>query len=478
LLADIESGLVDIVVVYKVDRLTRSLSDFAKIIEVFDRQGASFVAVTQQFNTTSSMGRLTLNILLSFAQFEREVTGERIRDKIAASKRKGMWMGGFVPLGYDVQDRKLVINKKEAEQVRYIFRRYNELDSVRELKRDLDEKGFHSKPRITPNGKRYGGVPIAKGNLYEILRNPVYIGEIRHKQQNHPGQHEPIIARDLWEETQARLDRNRQGHKQRGASRNVSPLRGKLFDEDGERLTPTFAYTRGSKYRYYCSQFLTGGKDQSRKGWRLPAQEIEDAVSASLKQFLSDQSRWIDAWKQNGLPFDQFGAVADAIKIDALGSVPKQTEFDMIDRVEISPKGLTLHVTFEPLSVPGIVLTFFAPMVMKRRGVGMRLIVGENALPKVDPVLLKAVAKAHNWFAEIASGSIASGADIARREGVTRHYVNELLPLAFLDPKIVKAIIDGRQPVELTAEVLTRHTEISMRWDEQKKQLGFPVIAN
>ena len=158
------------------------------------------------------MGRLALNILLSFAQFEREVTGERIRDKIAASKRKGMWMGGFVPLGYDAQDRKLVINKKEAEQVRYIFRRYNELDSVRELKRDLDEKGIHSKPRVTPAGKRYGGVPIAKGNLYEILRNPVYIGEIRHKQQSHPGQHEPIIARDLWEETQARLDRNRQGH--------------------------------------------------------------------------------------------------------------------------------------------------------------------------------------------------------------------------------------------------------------------------
>ena len=249
-------------------------------------------------------------------------------------------------------------------------------------------------------------------------------------------------------------------------------MRGKLFDEDGERLTRTFAYTRESKYRYYCSHFLIGAKDESRKGWRLPAQEIEDAVSVSLQQLLADQSRWIDAWKQNGLPFDQFGVVADAIKIDALSPGPKQGGFDMIDRVEISSKGLTIHVTFDPLLVPGIMLKFFTPMVMKRRGVGMRLIVGENAPPKVDPVLLKAVAKAHNWFAEIASGSIASGADIARREGVTTRYVNQLMPLAFLAPEIIKLIIGGRQPMELSAESLIKRSEITMHWDNQKASLN------
>jgi len=202
LLADIGSGLVDVVVVYKVDRLTRSLADFAKMVEVFDAHDVSFVAVTQQFNTTTSMGRLTLNVLLSFAQFEREVTGERIRDKIAASKRKGLWMGGVPPLGYDVRDRCLVINEAEAATVRMIYQRYLRLGSVRLLKHELDRCGTISKIRVSRKGVRSGGQPFSRGALYELLANPLYIGDVRHRRERHSGQHPPILHRSLWERTQ------------------------------------------------------------------------------------------------------------------------------------------------------------------------------------------------------------------------------------------------------------------------------------
>src|SRR6202047_286169 len=205
LLDDIRARKLDVVVVYKVDRLTRSLADFAKMVELFDAHAVSFVAVTQQFNTTSSMGRLTLHVLLSFAQFEREVTGERIRDKIAASKRRGMWMGGTVALGYDVSDHRLVINPAEAETVKGIFQRYLELRSVRLLKDDLDRRGIISNIRLSRNGQRSGGKDISRGVLYELLSNPVYIGEIRHRKERHPGQHEPIMERELWERAQRQL---------------------------------------------------------------------------------------------------------------------------------------------------------------------------------------------------------------------------------------------------------------------------------
>jgi DNA invertase Pin-like site-specific DNA recombinase len=209
LLADVSAGKVDVVVVYKVDRLTRSLSDFAKIVEVFDKNGVSFVSVTQQFNTTSSMGRLTLNILLSFAQFEREVTGERIRDKIAASKKKGLWMGGMPSLGYDVNDRKLVINEEEAKTVRHIFRRYLELKSVRLLKADLDAHGIVSKAREASDGSAYGSKPLARGALYLMLQNRVYRGETVHKDNSYPGEHDAIVDEHLWNEVQVILRTNR-----------------------------------------------------------------------------------------------------------------------------------------------------------------------------------------------------------------------------------------------------------------------------
>jgi DNA invertase Pin-like site-specific DNA recombinase len=272
LLADIEEDLVDVVIVYKVDRLTMSLSDFAKMVEIFDGHQVSFVAVTQQFNTTTSMGRLTLNVLLSFAQFEREVTGERIRDKIAASKRKGMWMGGLVPLGYEVRDRQLAVVDSEAATVRHIFQRYCELGSVRLLKEDLDRDGLRSKLRVARNGSRSGEQAFSRGALYTLLSNPIYIGDVRHKGVRFAGQHQSIVELSIWDKTQEllRLHTVRADDKPVGSM--SSPLAGKLFDEKGERLTPTHAVKGNRRYRYYIScSLLKGTARKSGQTWRVPA---------------------------------------------------------------------------------------------------------------------------------------------------------------------------------------------------------------
>src|SRR5215467_8715801 len=257
LLADLTAGRVDIVVVYKIDRLTRSLTDFAKIVEIFDARGASFVSVTQQFNTTTSMGRLTLNILLSFAQFEREVIGERIHHKIAASKKKGMWMGGVPPLGYRVRDRKLVIIDGEAEMVRTIFRRYAELGSVRVLKDELGVRGIKSKFWTSASGLLRGGKPFSRGALYLMLQNRLYRGEIVHKGKSHPGEHTPIIEQPLWAAVQAQLAGNAAERNSGTNTRQPSLLAGLLFDGDGNRMTPTHAVKNGVRYRYYVSRPLT-----------------------------------------------------------------------------------------------------------------------------------------------------------------------------------------------------------------------------
>jgi site-specific DNA recombinase len=302
LLADINGGTIDVVVVYKVDRLTRSLADFAKMVEVFDARGVSFVAVTQQFNTTTSMGRLTLNVL-SFAQFEREVTGERIRDKIAASKQKGMWMGGLVPIGYDVVDRRLVVNQTEAETVREIFQRYLELGSVRLLMEDLNRRGVRSKVRIARNGNQSGGNLFFRGALYELLSNPIYIGEIRHKGVRHSGLHEPIIDRELWESAQLLLRSHAAArHTPRARKSATSPLTGRLFDESGQSLTPSHAVKGERRYRYYVSRNLINGTpDSGRSGWRLRRQRLNAPSLRRLRRYLamrprSQMPRWRLVW--------------------------------------------------------------------------------------------------------------------------------------------------------------------------------------
>jgi site-specific DNA recombinase len=296
LLGDIAEGKVDVVVVYKIDRLTRSLFDFAKIVEAFDAKGVSFVSITQQFNTNTSMGRLTLNVLLSFAQFERELAGERIRDKIAASKKKGMWMGGLPPLGYDVRGRKLVVNADEARTVLHIFRRYVELRSVRVLKAELEEAGIRSKRRIYGDGARCGGQKFSRGALYLMLQNRIYRGEITHKGNAYPGEHSAIVDKPLWDQVQAVLAENRVDREKGSYAKQPSLLAGLAFDEMGERLTPSHAVKKGTRYRYYVSRSLIIGTAKAQsKGRRIPAGNLETLVINRLCAFLTDQGAILDA---------------------------------------------------------------------------------------------------------------------------------------------------------------------------------------
>jgi DNA invertase Pin-like site-specific DNA recombinase len=487
LLGDINQGLIDVAVVYKVDRLTRSLADFAKMVEVFDAHGVSFVAVTQQFNTTTSMGRLTLNVLLSFAQFEREVTGERIRDKIAASKRKGMWMGGFVPLGYDVGDRRIVIEEREAETVRHVFRRYQELGCVRLLKEDLDRRGVVSKRRISKTGIASGGHSFSRGALYALLSNPIYVGEIRHKNLRHPGQHQAIVDRAVWERTQQQLQEHRVRAKSHDASFEKSPLTGRLVDENGAGLTPSHARKGERKYRYYISRnFPAQGLAPSRLGWRLPARELEDRVAAAIGEMLGDESAVLEAAQKTDINSSQVDSVLHAARTwrHRFQSEAEQTSAigALVDRVELKSDGIRVSIK---LPIAGaeksraqlpdqvtIARTF--PMQLKRRGVELRLSVGDHnrSAAIVDLSLLKAVARAYRWFNEISTGKARSLAAIAAREGLAVRYVGRLMRLAFLAPEIVESIVEGRQPTTLTAEALTRRVELPLSWCSQKTALN------
>src|SRR3984893_8046584 len=300
LLADIRGGRIDIIVVYKVDRLTRSLADFARLVEIFDVQGVSFVSVTQQFNTTSSMGRLTLNVLLSFAQFEREVTGERIRDKIAASKKKGMWMGGNVPLGYDASERTLVINSAEAETVRCIFTLYRELGSVRRVKEEADLLGLSAKRSTTAGGIERGRRPFSRGLIFTLLSQSMYIGEIAHKGRSYSGQHPALIDSETWAAVRDQLAANARDHRRKAHATEPSLLAGVLVDTRGERLTPSRAVKKGRRYRYYVS--TEAGSDRPQ-GWRLAAQEIEDAVINVLADALTRPAMLLERFDTAGIPW-------------------------------------------------------------------------------------------------------------------------------------------------------------------------------
>jgi len=488
LLADIANRQVDTVVVYKVDRLTRSLADFAKMVELFDRHEVSFVAVTQQFNTTTSMGRLTLNILLSFAQFEREVTGERIRDKIAASKRRGMWMGGNLPLGYDAQDRKLVINAREAKTVRLIYELYRELGSVRRLKEELDSRGIRSKPRVAGEGNRSGGQPFSRGALYTLLGNPVYVGEIRHKSLSYPGQHEPILDRALWDSVQQRL-RTQAPERRVGQGRAQSSfLKGKLFDESGGRLTPSHAVKDGRRYRYYVSQpLITGTASAAPKGWRLPALEIERIVVEEVGRALGDRNAIAGALTEAGLPAAHIPAALEAgralLERMSADAQPGETLTPVIHRVELRETSVCLTLCLAPLlskevksshPAPAPSLGRELPIRLRRRGVEMRLVIHSSGSSpsRPDPVLLKAVSRAFRWFEALATGQAASVAELAARDGVNERYIRSLMHLAFIAPEAVETIAQGSQPAELTTKALLTRIDLPFDWQAQMRALG------
>ncbi|MDO8432458.1 MAG: recombinase family protein [Candidatus Binatus sp.] len=488
LLEDIRQKQIDVVVVYKVDRLTRSLTDFAKMVEVFDAQGVSFVSVTQQFNTTTSMGRLTLNVLLSVAQFEREVTGERIRDKIAASKRKGMWMGGTVPIGYDVRDRHLVINRAEAATVKRIYERYLELGSVRLLKQDLDHRGVSSKIRVSMKGNKSGGRSFSRGALYELLANPIYIGEIRHKRERHLGLHGAILERELWERVQQQLREQAAQRSQRPIRAGSSPLAGKLFEQTGEPLYVQYTVKGARRYRYYVSKgLITGSAKDAQRGWRLSATEIERAVAIAARAILDDRVGLLEALEKSGIESPDVRAMLEAAadygrrliaSIDVAACLT-----DLVERVELLEQGIRVSIKLSvpsvgQLEVPiasAIHLSRLLPLRMKRRGVETRLILEgcEDAPRTVDPALLKAIARATQWFEELAAGQVSSLAEVARRDGLPKRYVERLTKLAFLAPRIVDAVVEGRAAAGLSLQMLMDgRFELSPEWKEQLRQLA------
>ncbi len=476
---------IDVVVVYKVDRLTRSLADFARMVELFDAHGVSFVAVTQQFNTTTSMGRLTLNVLLSFAQFEREVIGERIRDKVAASKRKGIWMGGTAPIGYDVRERKLVVNQSEAKPVRHIFQRYLELGSVRTLKQDLDRRGILSATKTSRKGNTRGGKPFSRGALYNILSNPIYLGEIRHKHDRHPGQHEAIIDRELWERVQQHL---RNGAARGGEGRKTqalpSPLAGKLFDQNGEPLYVQGAAKDRRRYRYYVSRGLVRGEpDNSEKGWRLSAPEIERTIAAAAQKMLGDRAAIALALEESGLDATQLPSVLRSAQlwIEKLRSESEAASAltALTERVELNHEGVKLSLKV-PLSAeagdsapPDHVSLFrFVPIEMKRRGVEMKIVFQGDDIPsRIDLALLKAVARARKWSEDLLSGRIESVDALAKREGLDKRSVRRLVRLGFLSPRILEAIVEGRQPADLTVIAVARRLDLPLVWNAQEQAL-------
>ena len=467
LLADIRERRIDIVVVYKVDRLTRSLTDFAKLVELFDGHGVAFVSVTQSFNTTSSMGRLTLNVLLSFAQFEREVTGERIRDKIAASKKKGLWVGGVVPLGYEVRDRKLIVNEEEAATVRLIFSRYLDLGSLSALQRDLREQGIITRRRTLSSGRAIGGRALTNGPLAYMLRNRMYVGEINHRDKSYPGEHAPIIDPRLFEAVQTKLTENRQGRRLRRQSSNAL-LMGKLFDDRGNPMTPSYAIKKGVRYRYYVSCVLNQGrKEEAGSLPRVAAEAVERIVLDAI----------------DGLPpAKQIEVQPGSPSAEMLGPEPRRRSRPKAPRKlppmsTKSPSALgrsksgSAKVSDRPSKVIAIP---WSPQTFRRKRevIQPSSEVANGARPiraEARTKLLSAVAKGRRWLDEIISGKVEGIEAIAACEGVSERSARMGLSLAFLAPDIVQAAVDGTLPRGLG---VSRLMDMPASWADQRQALG------
>ncbi|MBS0222567.1 MAG: recombinase family protein [Proteobacteria bacterium] len=455
LMADLRQGLVDVIVVYKIDRLTRSLVDFARIVETLDRQGASFVSITQQFNTTTSMGRLTLNVLLSFAQFEREVTGERIRDKIAASKHKGMWMGGNLPLGYDLQDRQLVINDREAETVRYIFQRYLELGTVSAVHAELRRQNIVSKAWVSGSGRQKGGVGYSRGALYYLLRNPLYVGRIAHRGATYEGQHPPIVPLELWDQVQAMLIRNRQGQHRTARATEPCLLTGILYDDRGHLMSPSHSRkATGQRYRYYVSQALLQGRpDEAGSVRRVSAEAIESIVDRRLCEALPPQQQ--KTWSKSST--------------DQKRARLKQ----LIERVVISRESVEIKVTDAGRETMAAADSGSLHIVttLKAAAGGKQIVSRHATTARIDRSLVKAIVWARDLRQRLEQEG-ASLEELARQEGCSRPYVSSMIKLAYLSPSITQAILNGTQPASLTLADLMKR-DIPVGWADQRRTFGF-----
>jgi site-specific DNA recombinase len=503
LLEDVRANKVQVIVVYKVDRLTRSLADFAKIVESLDARGVSFVSVTQQFNTTSSMGRLTLNVLLSFAQFEREVTGERIRDKIAASKKKGMWMGGPVPLGYNLEQRKLIPHPTEAAFVTKILTLYLELGCVFKLAAHLRRENVRTKAWTTKAGKRVGGEFFARGHLYYLLRNRLYVGEIRHGDRWYPGEHQGIVPRELWDGVQVKLDSNLRAHRHRAREQSSSLLTGLVEDVEGNRFNTSFTVKRGRRYRYYVSQHPASDDAGPRAApTRLPAHEIESRVTERLQTFLRCDAQVFDELSTSGespAVLHQLGAGAKRLAA-RLRSLPANDLRPLLDRIlqrviihedniqvmlrkdhlrRLLEHGEERTNAARPVGVrdptePVDLIGLSIEAKRKRFGGEIHMVVPPSSSDPVRhprPALIKAVARGHAWYERVIEGKSVGLKSLARETGLTPYYVRRVLACGFLAPDIVEAIIEGRQPLTLKFEDLYKNIPLS--WVEQRQLFGF-----
>jgi site-specific DNA recombinase len=451
LLADVQARRIDVIVVYKVDRLTRSLADFAKLVETFDAHSVSFVSVTQSFNTTTSMGRLTLNVLLSFAQFEREVTGERIRDKIAASKKKGMWMGGMVPLGYRVEGRALHIVEDHAEIVRSLFRRYLEAGSVVRLKQQLDAEEVRLPIRIDGGGRSTGGGLISRGHIYKILSNPTYVGRIAHKGQVHEGQQPAIVTPDLWDDVRQRLSDHLGARTKRTRQSSDALLVGKLYDVSGNRMSPTWARKGSKRWRYYVSQAAQqGDKSKAASILRVPAADVERLVAQAVGRLSLSK------------------ASLDDIR-------------NLIDRVVISHATIRIQLSELAEENDGariLTLPWTRPSPYRKRDIIQGADVGKTyARPmpaNARAILVEALRDAHRWVDELLSDPRLTLEKLASREARTVRWIRMTLSLAFLAPEIVKAAVEGRLPRGFG---LKRLVDLPTAWPDQWRTLGLQAPA-
>jgi len=436
LLKDIEAGKVDVVVVYKIDRLTRSLADFAKLVEAFDARSISFVAVTQQFNTTTSMGRLTLNVLLSFAQFERELSSERVRDKVAASRRKGKWTGGTVPLGYEARDKKLVINPTEAETVRIIFRRYTELKSFGRLVIDLDKRGIVTKRRNTKVKKYNGGIPFTYGPLAHFLKNRIYIGETGHGGKWYPGEHKAIVDRKTFEKVQELLA---SGTNKRKIKRSESGalLMGKLFDDRGNAMSPSFSSKNGARYKFYVSSaLLRGRKLEAGSITRVSAADIEQAVITALRKRLK---------------------IGEDV-LDVIGTYVTRAELS--SRAVIVTTTPAARIRSNQFSIPWQV-----------RQPGSATIIETDGERQPDAKLVQPIVRAHAWLRDLKNNKFDTVEALAASVKLHPKLLRQELRYAFLAPPIIAAILNGDQSQILSLARIPK--TLPLAWPEQCRTLVF-----
>ncbi|GGE15881.1 hypothetical protein GCM10011529_22870 [Polymorphobacter glacialis] len=486
LLSDIQAGKVDTIVVYKVDRLTRSLADFAKIVDVLDAAGASFVSITQSFNTTTSMGRLTLNVLLSFAQFEREVTGERIRDKIAASKKKGLWMGGPVPLGYEVQDRKLLVNEAEAATVRQIMQRYLEVGSVRELITVLAHEGLRTKIQLRTSTGHRGGIAFARGSLFHLLKNRIYLGEIVHKGTAYPGEHDAIVPQELWDQVQAKLADNGPRLQRITNTRHASLLVGLVCDGLGRRMSPSHANKGSKRYRYYITH-SEAGIDAANPAWRVSAHDLERIVINRLQSFLSDGAA-VHAAICTAVPDTRRMDIAITAAADAGLELCKSASPDRsvilnryIERVMLGDGRVEITMrrsSFLPNGTDAVglndTLLLQAPTARVRRGHEVRLIIpakASEATIQRDHQLVDLIAEAHALRGLLMAAPDTSIDQLAKGQGRCRTHVAKLIKLSYLAPDIVTTVLEGRQPPALNRRKLMA-VDLPLRWTDQRILLG------